>query len=97
MEWLRKAAEQGHAEAQYSLGMCYRRGRGVDKDYAKSLEWLRKAVEQGHPRAQLELGQCYIYGLGVEIDYKIAEKWFRKAMWLCDDAKVELCHMGLKP
>ena len=30
--WYRKAAEQGHANAQYKLGMCYENGRGVPQD-----------------------------------------------------------------
>jgi TPR repeat protein len=30
--WYRKAAEQGHAEAQFNLGVCYVKGKGVVKD-----------------------------------------------------------------
>ena len=32
VRWYRKAAEQGHAEAQYNLGSCYDNGDGVAKD-----------------------------------------------------------------
>ncbi|MCC8020790.1 MAG: sel1 repeat family protein, partial [Akkermansia sp.] len=28
--WYRKAAEQGNAEAQYRLGVCYANGWGVE-------------------------------------------------------------------
>ena len=32
VEWFRKAAEQGHADAQLMLGMMYEEGCGVDED-----------------------------------------------------------------
>ena len=44
VEWSRKAAEQGNANAQCSLGMCYGRGEGVRKDTEKAVEWWRKAA-----------------------------------------------------
>ena len=59
MKWYRKAAEQGHADAQNNLGLCYQYGKGVAKDYAEAVKWYRKAAEQGHARAQCNLGYCY--------------------------------------
>src|SRR5688572_18792139 len=32
VSWFRKAAEQGHAEAQHRLGLLYHGGRGVARD-----------------------------------------------------------------
>ena len=32
--WWRKAAAQGHAEAQFNLGICYETGNGVAQDAA---------------------------------------------------------------
>lgn len=46
--WYRRAAEQGHAEAQYTLGLCYEDGRGVARDEPMALFWYRKAADQGH-------------------------------------------------
>ena len=43
-----KAAEQGDAEAQTSLGLMYDNGKGVPQDYAEAVKWYRKAAEQGH-------------------------------------------------
>ena len=34
VKWFSKAAEQGHAVAQYNLGECYLNGCGVAKDEA---------------------------------------------------------------
>jgi TPR repeat protein len=37
VKWFRKAAEQGYAIAQNSLGFCYANGVGVAKDAAEGL------------------------------------------------------------
>ena len=50
-----KAAEAGHAEAQYSLGFCYERGYGVSKNLQKAREWYTKAATQGHKEARQAL------------------------------------------
>ena len=46
-KWFRKAAEQGHAKAQYNLGLMYDKGQGVPQDYAEAVKWYRLAAEQG--------------------------------------------------
>lgn len=53
----RKAAEQGKANAQFSLGEMYRDGRGVARDEAQARYWFRKATEQGNSEAQDNLDQ----------------------------------------
>ena len=80
IETLRKAAEQGNADAQYNLGVMYDEGTGgVPKDHAEALKWFRKAAEQGHAQAQFDLVVPYAFGFGVPKDYAEAFKWFRKA------------------
>lgn len=44
---LKNKAEQGNAEAQYSLGVCYRCGDGVEKNLEEAIKWYKKAAEQG--------------------------------------------------
>ena len=44
---VKKAAEQGHADAQYNLGLMYDYGGGVPEDDAEAVRWYRKAAEQG--------------------------------------------------
>ncbi|ACE06220.1 hypothetical protein Aasi_0849 [Candidatus Amoebophilus asiaticus 5a2] len=44
-----------HTHAQYQLGIMYKTGRGVEKDYKKAVEWLQKAAEKGDARAQRDL------------------------------------------
>ena len=75
MSWFRKAAEQGHAEAQYNLGVMYEDGRGVPRDYTAAMSWFRKAAEQGEAKAQFNVGIMYAHGQGVPRDDVQAHKW----------------------
>ena len=79
VKWFCRAAEQGHAGAQYMLGDCYYGGLGVPEDKAEAVKWYRKAAEQGNEWAQEKLGDCYYGGLGVPEDNAEAVKWYRKA------------------
>ena len=45
LKWIRKAAEQQHAEAQTTLGACYSQGLGVEQDPKEAVKWFRKAAE----------------------------------------------------
>ena len=76
---VRAKADKGDAVAQYNLGVCYRDGQGVDKDYVEAVKWYRKAAEQNVAEAQYSLGLCYANGRGVEKDDVEAARWTRKA------------------
>jgi len=46
LKWLRKAAEQGNADAQYDLAIAYKYGQiGVQQDAAQAEIWFRKVTE----------------------------------------------------
>jgi TPR repeat protein/DNA-directed RNA polymerase subunit RPC12/RpoP len=79
VKWYHKAAEQGNAEAQFNLGVCYAKGEGVDQDSYEAVKWYRMAAEQGDKRAQLNLATMLRTGDGVPMDGKEAAKWFGKA------------------
>ena len=79
MKWYRKAAEQGNASAQVSLGAMYLNGQGMPQDYAAAMKWVRKAANQGEALAQYDLGVLYSRGLGVTRDYVQAHMWFKLA------------------
>ncbi|MBF0125435.1 MAG: SEL1-like repeat protein [Magnetococcales bacterium] len=79
LKWLRLAAEQGHAQAQNSIGNLYRKGQGVEQDYQEALQWYRRAAEQGHANAQNNIGNMYRIGEGVAQDYQEALRWYRLA------------------
>lgn len=44
--WFHKAAEQGEAMAQHSLGTMYAQGIGVAKNDDEAIYWYRKVAEQ---------------------------------------------------
>jgi TPR repeat protein len=69
-------AEQGHARAQFSLGLLYDEGEGVPADAAKAAYWYRKAAEQGHREAQFNLGQMCSVGHGLPKDLQQAYFWW---------------------
>ncbi len=76
---LRPLAEQGNADAQFSVGLSYDKGQGVPQDYAEAVKWVRKAAEQGNAGAQNDLGVMYSNGQGVSQDYVQAHIWFNLA------------------
>jgi TPR repeat protein len=77
--WIRKAAEQGFALAQNTLGARYQTGKGVAQDHAEAVKWFRKAAEQGNADAQNNLGAIYGEGQGVPRDLIRAYTWFSLA------------------
>ena len=46
MKWYRKAAEQGHANAQSNLGWAYSKGEGAPKDYVQAFCWFTLAAKR---------------------------------------------------
>lgn len=83
MRYLKKAAEQGHAEAQYDLSMEYYMVYG-ENNIKKGNEWLFKAGKNGSVRAMKDLGFLHmnnekVYRLYFPEDYKKAFEWYQKA------------------
>ena len=76
---LAELATAGDAGAQTRLGMRYRDGQGVARDYAEALRWTRLAADQGEPAALDNVGFHYFRGLGVPQSYDIALGYFKAA------------------
>jgi hypothetical protein len=76
---LKAAAEKGHKKAQYRLGRCYDKGRGVEENDQLAFQWYEKSANQGYAKAQYQLGDCYKDGDGVAKDKKKAFELFKKA------------------
>ena len=55
MKWYRKAADQGHADAQTNLGLIYATGRGVPKNFIKAYVWYSIAFASGNEMAKKNL------------------------------------------
>ena len=52
MIWFRRAAEQGHSDAQLSLGVHYDSGEGIPVDKVEAYAWATISAARGNPRAE---------------------------------------------
>ncbi|MHA1597739.1 MAG: SEL1-like repeat protein [Alphaproteobacteria bacterium] len=77
-------AKQGHAGAQYWIGVMYNKGRGVEVDIPEAIRWYRMAAAQDYVDAIYNLSWIYGKGAGVPIDMAKVVKWTRKAADLGD-------------
>ncbi len=78
-QWFEKAAAQGNADAENSLGNAYYHGYGVFQDYAKANYWYEKAAAQGNVDAENNIGSAYAEGQGMPQNYVKAIHWYKKA------------------
>lgn len=79
--WL-KAAKQGKADAQYTMGNAYASGMpnlGIKKDPKKAFSWYLKAAKQNHINAQYEVAAAKILGDGVTKNLETARIWLKRA------------------
>jgi uncharacterized protein len=76
-----KAAEKGHAGAQFRMGLFYFSGggHGITQDVKRSMDFYTKAAEQGHKDAQIALAQHYKYNFFGDQDLEKAKYWSQKA------------------
>ena len=80
MDYLRKAAEQGYATAEYRLGveLLYAEG-AVSEQIAEGLMWLQKAAEQKNGYAMYLLAKTYIQGRLVPRDITLGMAYLQSA------------------
>jgi TPR repeat protein len=72
-------AKDGHAGAQFTLGIAYATGKGVITDLARAIGLWEAAAAQHHPGAQFNLGVLYSRGEGVDKDMAKARMWWHLA------------------
>ncbi len=77
---LKKAADQGHAKAQFNLGLLYYIGEGVEANKEQAFMWFHKAAEQDLHYAQYRVSEYYQKGIGVVEDLPLAAYWLLKAL-----------------
>ena len=77
---LQRIAEQGNANAQFTLGQKYEQGDGVPKNDQQAIKWYRKAAEQDDCDAQFSLARLYEEGTKtIPQSYKQAITWYKRA------------------
>ncbi len=79
LEWFKRAAAQGNADAMFLCGESYFFGSGCEQSYGRAVRYYASAVNEGHVRAIIELGLCYENGYGVEKNVKRAVSLYRRA------------------
>ena len=77
--WIQKAAEQGYALAENTLGMLYIAGIGVEQSDKTGVSWVRKAADKKDPVAQYNLAMIYLGGVGVTADENKAFEFAKKS------------------
>jgi uncharacterized protein len=64
-EWYRKAAIQGHPQAEDNYGLAlFQNGKRTE-----AVQWLTRSATRGEPRAQFVLGTMYFNGDAVQRDW----------------------------
>lgn len=71
------AAQQGHVDAQFSLGASFEFGRGVEQNFELAHYWYEKAAREGNEAAQYFLGNLYTNPQWASLDYQQARYWFQ--------------------
>ena len=79
LEFYKKAAEQGHIDAERYVGWAYNNGAGTEKDVQQSFIWYRKAAEAGDAVSQHWTGWFLEKGIGTEKDESGAFYWYEKS------------------
>lgn len=74
---IKRLAEDGDARAALSLGMIYRDGRGVQRDFRKALKWYRVCADLDDADGLDNVGFMYLRGWGVKEDFGIATAYFK--------------------
>ncbi|OON96504.1 MAG: hypothetical protein ATN31_01785 [Candidatus Epulonipiscioides saccharophilum] len=90
---LKLMAENDDIQAQYQLGLCYKKGLGVIKNAETAFVWLEKAAQKDHAEAQCELAAAYAkgdftqknlkwyYGDGAKQDLENSIFWYKKSAY----------------
>ena len=77
--WYWLAARQGHAEAQFLLGLLYEEGEIIGQDYAKAVRYFKRSAEQGFVLGQNNYAWMLIRGDGIEKNFEEGFRWYKLA------------------
>ncbi|KAF9181089.1 hypothetical protein BGZ51_007313 [Haplosporangium sp. Z 767] len=79
--WYRRAAMQGHADAELAISGWYLTGHesGLTQSESLAYEWAAKAARRGWSKAEYTLAHYHEVGIGVPQDLQVAKQWYIKA------------------
>lgn len=78
-DYFGKAAEFGLPDADYALGLLYRKGRGVVRDDKIAALWMSRAAKEDNIPGEVEYAIMLFNGIGVAKDETAAARLFLKA------------------
>ena len=80
IKWYTMAADQGHTDAAYRLGLLYYKGLGGFKvDLKKAFQYLSRAAKANHKNSQANLAKMYANGDGVARNEQMSDYWYEQA------------------
>jgi len=95
VKWYRKAAEHGHANAQYNLGNAYCQGQGVPQDYVQAHMWMDLAAsgftvdDQNKYSSARDAVAAKMTPQQIDEAQRLAREWKRKSQkWPLDGLRV---------
>lgn len=80
IEWYTKAADQGHVDAAYRLGLIYYKGvGGFQINLKKAFRYISQAANKNHKNSQANLAKMYENGDGVKRSEELSDYWYEQA------------------
>lgn len=64
-------SEKGYAPAQNSLGICYLKGEGVEKNDQTAVHWFKEAIGQNYLASKINLARYYNKTQKYELAFKL--------------------------
>jgi TPR repeat protein len=77
--WYEKAAEAGHAWAQFALGNMHEKAHGTPRNQLAARKWYAASAEQGVAEAQMHLARMLQAGHGGPAEPAEAALWYERA------------------
>lgn len=77
--WYERAAEAGHAWAQFALGNIHDKAEGTPRNHHAARKWYAAAAQQHVAEAQMHLARMLQTGRGGPQDLAEAAMWYERA------------------
>jgi TPR repeat protein len=78
-EYISKAANQGHRDAEVLLAEMFAKGQGVSQNSAMAFYWYKQAAELGDATAMYKYGVMFFEGEGTPVDQSSSYVWLQDA------------------
>lgn len=80
LELYKKAMEKGHSWATNNIGLLYRDGSGVPRDFGRAREYFERAAAKNNPHALYNLALMSFLGQGAPKDNAAGLTWLEKGV-----------------